>query len=441
MKLKHLFLTIILAVLANINLNAQEKVEYNAADCDKYRSLYFQYLKQEMYRDAMYFWSLAYGYCGGIDSLDAKFFTNGRAGYIKLHSLEQDPVVKAGMRDTIYWIYESLIVLDPTNPDWKAKYATMLVIENDQRFGKIDSLYQQSLHEMKGQSSYYDIRQYFKHLILNQYNNAPADKKEDIRSFIIDEYMKLSEYCTSGAAIKRQAGDEEGAKKYDDAQEFLDKYLLQIVTDCTVLTNVIDKKLSSLPQEKVAKQNKVNSYIQLLDKKSCQTTETYAKLLDTLIMVDPNANAYYKTGMYYMQNDQSEKAIDYFQKAVDMEGEGVNKNEYLYSLASAQYASKKYKAACTTAKMVEGEKKGKALKICGDCIAQLANSCGDTTFDRKANYWLANDYYRRAAALGEDVSSSKYLDNAPTDEEIFSSGFTKGSSFTLSCWGESTIIR
>jgi hypothetical protein len=58
-------------------------------------------------------------------------------------------------------------------------------------------------------------------------------------------------------------------------------------------------------------------------------------------------------------------------------------------------------------KLVEGANKGKALKICGDAIAATANSCGETTFERKANYWLANDYYRKAAASGADVSTSK----------------------------------
>jgi hypothetical protein len=61
-----------------------------------------------------------------------------------------------------------LIVLDPANPDWKAKYATMLVTEEDTRYGKIDSLYQQSLHLQKTEAFYYDIRQYFKHLDCKQ---------------------------------------------------------------------------------------------------------------------------------------------------------------------------------------------------------------------------------------------------------------------------------
>ena len=100
-----------------------------------------------------------------------------------------------------------------------------------------------------------------------------------------------------------------------------------------------------------------------------------------------------------------------------------------------------YKSAVNVAKSVNGEYAGKALKLIGDAIAKTANSCGDTSFERKANFWLANDYYKKAAAAGESVSTSQYLSNAPTGEEIFDQGLSKGNSFTLTCWGESTTIR
>lgn len=440
MKLRHLILTLIVTLITATTLNAQEKREYNKENCEKYRTLYYQYLKQEMYRDAMTFWGMAYDYCGGADSADLILLKNGRAGYLKLYGLEKDEKIKAELRDTIYWIYDNLLRVDPNNPDWPISYATMLVNENDTRYDKIESLYQ-AIHKKQSETSYYDIRQYFKHLIVNKYNNAPADKRDEVRTYIIDEYMILSDYVSQAISRLRAAGDEEGAKKYLGTQDFMDKYLLQIVTDCEILIGVVEKKLSSLPADKTEKTAKVNAYISLLDKKQCHKSNTYAKLLDTLIGIEPTANAYYKTGLYYLQNEQFEKAETYIEKAVQLEGTGENRDEYLYNLALSQYAGKRYRAAFNTAKMVEGANKGKAMKICGDSIAQLANSCGDSTFERKANYWLAADYYRKAAALGEDVSPGRYDSAAPTDEEIFSAGYKKGDSITLSCWGESVTIR
>lgn len=436
MKIKQILLALGIMLMSGISAQAQET---DSANCEKYKSLYFQYLKQGMYRDAMTFWSMAYNYCGP-ENVETKTLINGRIGYLKLMDAEQDNAKKAELRDTVYWIYERIIAKD-SDPEWKAKYGSMLVSEDDTRYGKIDTLFWESLHVMKGESSPSHIKQYFKHLLTNRFNKATEENKEEVRNFIIEEYMVLSDYCAEGAAAQRAKGDEEEAKKYDGAQDFLDKYFIQIVNDTKMLTDVIDKKMNSLPQSKDEKAKKVNAYLQLLDKKKAQTTETYGRLMDTLLTLEPTAEAYYKTGYYYQENGNDSKALDYFQKAVEMEGDGANKDKYLYALANSQYSNKKYSAAYKTANTVGGDYRGKAMIIAGNSIAATANSCGETTFARKANYWLANDYYKKAAALGENVSSSKFLDNAPSSEECFNEGVTMGSSVSLSCWGESTIAR
>lgn len=437
MKIKQILLALGIMLMSGISASAQES---DSANCQKYLSLYYQYLKQGMYRDAMTFWSQAYTYCGA-ENIETKTLINGRIGYLKLmDAAEQDQAKRTELRDTVYWIYE-LIIQKDSDPEWKAKYGSMLVSEDDTRYGKIDTLFQESIHVMKGETSPSHIKQYFKHLLTNHFNKATEENKEEVRNFIIEEYMLLSDYCAAGASAQRGKGDEDEAKKYDAAQDFLDKYFIQIVNDTKMLTDVIDKKMNSLPQSKEEKSKKVNAYIQLLDKKKAQSTETYGRLMDTLLTLDPTAEAYYKTGYFYQENGNDAKALDYFQKAVDMEGDGANKDKYLYGLCNSQYSNKKYSAAYKTANLVGGEYKGKAYVIAGNSIAATANGCGETTFARKANYWLANDYYKKAAANGVDVSTSKFLDNAPTAEECFNEGVTMGSSVSLSCWGETTIAR
>lgn len=450
MKLKQLFFAVALVFIANLDLTAQES---DSTNCAKYKTLYYQYLRQDMYRDAMNFWQMAYNYCGGFEGAETKFFANGRIGYMKLMEAEKDSVKKLVLRDSVYWMHECLIKKDPS-PDWKGKYGSMLVTDGDKRFGKIDTLFMQSVHVLKCESSPTYIRQYFKHLIVNKYNTAPADKKDEVRSFIIDEYMQLTDYCTCGAKAARTNGAglgaddpkkekfEDEAKKYESAQEFMDKYLLQIIKDCETLNGIIETKLSTLPQNKEEKSVKVNAYINLLNTKNCQASSAYSKLMDTLLTLDATAENYFTTGKYFLENDKQDKACEYLQKAVELEGTGANKDKYNYFLAVCQYTTKNFKQAFRTAKLVEGtEYKGKALKICGDAIAATANGCGDTTFKRKANYWLANDYYRKAAAAGEDVSTGRFLDNAPTREEGFNEGVSEGATVYLECWGESTTAR
>ena len=79
--------------------------------------------------------------------------------------------------------------------------------------------------------------------------------------------------------------------------------------------------------------------------------------------------------------------------------------------------------------------------ICGNSIAATAQACGESTFERNANYWLANDYYCRAADLGVEVSRKQFADRFPSMNDCFNEGVTPGDSYLLKCWGEKTIIR
>jgi len=74
----------------------------------------------------------------------------------------------------------------------------------------------------------------------------------------------------------------------------------------------------TLPQAKDEKSAKVQAYIKLLDQKNCQTTETYARLMDTLILIEPSAEAYFLTGKYYYENANETKSLQYFEKRLNL---------------------------------------------------------------------------------------------------------------------------
>ncbi|MBD3636544.1 MAG: hypothetical protein HUJ25_04315 [Crocinitomicaceae bacterium] len=441
MNFKTLFFTLAFTLTAGFSSIAQEST-YNEEDCGKYRSLYYQYLRQDMVRDACNFWSKAVNSCG--DSLDGKFYKNGRVAYLKLLKTidESDEARINEVNDTLAWIYEQRMRLEK-DPDWELDYAVMLVSNKSDNTEKIDELFK-NIHVMKEKASSTHIRMYFRHLIVNKFNDAPAEEKDDHRETIIEEYIKLSDYVKealkNAETITNEKKKEREIKSYEGAQLFLDKYFIKIAKDCADLTPVLDKKF-----EKIAPGDEgmadLKKFISLMERQKCTDSETYEKYVIEANNRNPTAAGYYGLGNIYQNKGEKSKAVEAFEKAVELEGDGENKEAYKLELAGAQYKAGQYNSAFRTAKSVEGELKGKALVICGNCIAALANSCGESTFDRNANYWLANDYYKRAASLGESVSTSKFLDRAPDANAIFDAGKTKGDAITLSCWGESTTIR
>lgn len=446
MKLKTLLITLTFALTASISASAQGEVSYNDEDCKKFRSLYYQYLTQKMYKDASIFWAKAWTNCGGTDSLDGKFFKNGRVAFLqrmKKLDKEADAAEIKNIKDTLAWIYEERMKIDE-DADWELDYAVMLVGDSSEDFSKLDDLFK-NIHVLKEKSSGTQIRTYFRHLILNKFNAAQGEEKEAQRATVIEEYIVLSDYTKAALkaanAIQNEKKKESAIKSYSYTQDFLDKYFLKIANDCAVLTPVLDKKLETLPTEMEAKKAELNKFIGLMERQKCTDTETYEKYVRASVELDPSAAGYFGLGNVLAGKKDEKGAVEAFSKALELEAEGENRDAYAVALAAAQYSANQYSAAFRTAKTVNGESRGKALVICGNAIAATANSCGSSTFERKANYWLANDYYKKAAGLGESVSSSKFLSSAPSQDDLFNEGISAGSSVSLSCWGESTIAR
>lgn len=432
MKMKNLLLIAILTITSFGY--AQDKSE----DCKKFRNLTGMYAQQKMWRDAANFFVQSYNECG-LDGLEKKDWNNAKIIYKNLIKVEKDATVKAGLQDTLVWVFENGDTYG-NDPKWKGDFAVELIKMKSDKTAKIDELCANSIHVLKGKCSTSHIKYYYTHLV-RKYNNAKDEEKETARMFAIDEYLILSDYVDEATKKYKAEGNEKKAGYYIKTQAFLDQYFVKLANDCTILTEVLGKKIGNLPAEKPAKIEKVKGYLSILDKRKCTESDLYGQFADTLIVLEPTAEAYYAQGNFFAKKKNNKKAKEYYSKAIELEGDGENKGKYTYALASAQYSTGSYKAAFRTAKSIQGEYRGKAMVICANSIAKTANSCGDTSFERKANYWLANDYIKKAIALGEKVSSSTYLSSAPSEEEMFDAGKNKGSSITLKCWGESTTMR
>src|SRR5690606_14219330 len=89
---------------------------------------------------------------------------------------------------------------------------------------------------------------------------------------------------------------------------------------------------------------------------------------------------------------------------------------------------------------------GRAYLSIADMIAQSANSCGNTTFEKRAVYWLAARYAERAGQVDPSIASNAsqaaaaYRGRAPEKAEIFSEGMA-GKTISVGCWiGENVRV-
>lgn len=430
-KMKNLLLLIILTI------STFSFSQTDVDKCAKNRGLTGLYAGQKAWRDAANFFVKSYTFCG-LEGLEKSDWNNAKIIYKQLIRAEKNATRKGELTDSLIWVFETGDAYG-VDAKWKADYATELVKSKAGKFGVTDTLYANSIHTLKANASTTHIKYYYTYLVrkfIKLQGEQDEEKLEASRTFAIEEYLILSDYISVNLKKYTDLGKTKKVGYWNKAQKLLDQYFVKLAKDCDVLTEVLGEKITNLPIDKEAKIAKVKGFIAILEKRGCDNSDLYGQLADTLIVLAPTADAFYAQGTFFYGKNEYNKAKGYYLNAIALEADGENKDKYTLGLANAQSATRSYKAAFKTAKLVGGEYRAAAMKICAGAIVATANSCGDTSFDRKANYWLANDYMRKA-----NSSSTSYLSNAPNDEEIFDEGKSKGSRVSLPCWGESTTIR
>lgn len=434
--MKNLFLATLLTLIGGSAFTQEREL---TDECKKNIGYIAVYAEQNLWQDAVDFWNKAIATCGTDKFISAEW-SNARTIYTNLMEIDTAAARQTELQDSIYWCYDMQMKSNPT-ADLAAEFAAKLVKGESRDREKIDGLWNQSVHTLKAKLSINEMILYFYHVV-TKYNLADeGEAKEEARNYAIEEYLKLSDYISTARKAFIEKGNDKAVAGYERAQGYLDNYFTQLAKDCEMLTEVLGRKVGALPTAKEDKLAKVQGFLSILEKRGCDDSDLYGQLADTLISIEPTPEAYFSQGNYYLKKENTSKAKSYYEKAIEMEGaEGENIDKYTYYLANALANSNSHRAAFNMAKKVSGEFKGKAMLICASAIGSMANSCGETTFERKANYWLADDYMKRASAAGESYSS-RYANGAPSTEEIFAAGKAAGQSISLSCWGESSTIR
>jgi hypothetical protein len=439
------FMIALFMVLNSFSQDSSASFIPNEAECNRYKSLYYTYLMMGAYEDARSFWLKAHEVCGGAKYLEDGFFINGRICY----ELLRDSVYTEGSQerqnviDSIPWIYEQHLISAPSS-ELRLRFAGYLIETKSTDIARIDELLL-TIDSLKTQTPARYIGLSFKHLILNHYNTAPKAEKVLLKKSIFERYFVLIDHADGAIILNEQESDgqlkSKKLKDYQWAKGFLSKYIVMVVAEPELVDQQMQKQFDQLPTDPELRLERITEHIALFEKFNINNSPVYSQYVYASLALKPSSNGYVGIGNLELASDQIDKAIEAYEKALELSTTPKEKNDINFRLAGAYYRSKAYRKAFYAAKKVTGTNQANGLVICGNAIAALANKCGESTFERKANFWLANDYYRKAADLGAQVSRSQFLNLTPSAEECFDGGFKPGDQIELTCWSEKTIVR
>lgn len=213
---------------------------------------------------------------------------------------------------------------------------------------------------------------------------------------------------------------------------------------CNVLEAVYAKKINQNRDNiKVLKK-----MVLTMSKGGCITSPVFKEALEIVHNAEPGAQSAYLMGNLSLRNNEVDKAINYFDQAIELFETEEQKVDCYYMLGLAYQLQQKYsesRSAALQAIKIHPNC-GKAYILIGDLYASSGNRCGGDDFLPRSYNWCAADKYAKAAAVDPSCAETANAKRAklafPTKQDRFVRGLNDGQSYHVGCWiNETTTIR
>lgn len=330
-------------------------------------------------------------------------------------------------KSTYYSMVKSLndVIKNETEEETKKQYYDTLVFLQD----KMQKLKIDDLVSNKGK-------------IISELNCSKPNKEKIDSIFLLEEkinkdffndYYRI--YFNNLYYIHVETNDTTTIKRFYN--EFITLYIRNIETknDLTYYTDIFDNVFKNedtilIIEEEFWKNYKtikeVNDFMYtLIVSNDMKNTSFYKSLIDNLIVVNPTPTNYFRLLNYYEDNNNTTK---YNGVLNDIKIKFPQyKDEIDYNFCVNEFNKGNYKTCYNIALKIGGNYKGKALKLAGMCVGNLAMSSGTSTFERKCNYYYAIQLLKSSNNHGENNSIliSQYDGLVPNITEKFDEGNPK----------------
>ena len=410
--------------IAVFTFNAQAQEEGPEKECLRMRFLAGEELKIQNYKGAASYYLKGEKICGGYDKDNYARLIGCLKNTI---STETDDKSKVAYVDTLLGVYQRASDAKLLDPSENLAWASYILQTPQPDRVKADSLFSEGIKSTGKATNEAYVTYYYYNMYMMWFDEKDATKKDELKKRLIVEYFSLSKLIGDGGMSTM-------------TQENVTNYFNSVVGTCADILPSLNSFMKSLPQEKEAKMSTLNNFLKLLESKECTSSKEYVMIVDTLIKTDPTSIdvRLAKIKLLSSQGKYSD-ANTLIREVRDLTDSTELKAELDYYIVLNLFRSGSYTAAYKAAMNISGKYKGEALKIAAQSVAATANSCGETTIERKANYIYADELMDRARAAG--VSGSSYKANYPSTQELFNAGKEIGQSQSLDCWGVTVTFK
>lgn len=434
-------------------------------DAENAHSIYRQALKTDDFKLAFEYWQHAYEIAPAADGRRDYHYMDG----IKLYKLKikeaTDEAQKKEYIDVILNLYDAAIACYEargikmncsTDECYNKKIGYLLGRKAYDMFYEFRSPYSKTLEvlrrsiDLSGNDSEYIVFAPLASIVVYNYEKGKMTA-EEARNF----HVNINEIADYNIENNKDFGP-----YYDQAKKAMNGTFAKIesdIFDCEFFKNKFEPKY----REDSENPDLIKSILIILKQQGCPEDDPFVMELDTLwriYAVEKNAEITAELerknpalkGNRLIKEERFEDAALAFEEAIEIEEVDSIKANYLYTLASVQFAHlNMYSTARSNALKAASLKSGwgKPYILIGDMYTKSARSCGDSWNQRLA-VLAAIDKYAYAKSIDSEVADkaqsrmSKLYGSMPNQDEGFMRGHKEGEVMTVGCWiGEKVRLR
>jgi len=442
-------LAIVLFLLIEIStVYGQDKYGTEPEKCKQNLSLFHESVKAKNFDGAYENWKWCFDNC---PKASLYVYTDG----LKIAKNKYETGDKAAAGKLIEEIYTQRIKHFPKNlgkvySDW-ASSLEKRGASKDQVFEKLDAAFKADPTGM----SIVNLAKFFQEVTdRNKDTNVQKvfDTYDDVLDGVnnkIDKLTKQSDAINAKDSLGKTLTSKETKKRKNNGinlralsqvENVLDGILGEVAT-CERLIPLYQKGFDAHKTDTKWLRRAVSR----LFSKECTEDALYPKMVEAWVNSDPSPKAYIFYAGVLQKRGEKKKALEYRNKAVDLESDPYKKADYLYRIATTMYGSSAVKYARRALK--HRPNMGKAYLIIARMYAKSANSCGTDEVSKRMVYVAAVNKARRAKAVDPSITSkanryiNSYSAHFPSKKLLFTKGVKSGSKHKIGCWiGETVTV-
>ena len=401
-------------------------------------------------------------------------YTNGIKILSDFIKKEADPQKKEEYIDQLMAVYDQQIkYIDLLQEITKTKLSEgqilgkkvidLLKYRKDTPVEEIYDMLARSVALEQGQSEYVVTELFMKYSGL-KYKSDQSHGEQIIEDYlnasvyiveVLDKYHDKIEECEQRYQEFGEAKDSTNAILYGKmidasrvAKSNIDAYFINSgAASCEDL----DRIYAPLIEENKGDIEYLNKVITVMAMLRCTNQDAYFAASEYAFEIDPNptSKAAMGCGYRYFKRGDIDKAMEYFDRAIELEPSVTNKSELCCKVADIYYQLSKYSKARSYAQkaLSLNSKYGAPHIIIARCYAATPNWNDDNTLN-SCTYYLCIDRLERAISVDPSVRGeankliSTYKKYTPSSEELFMKGYKVGEKVTIGGWiNETTTIR